>query len=137
MTQKNPQDLFLSSAFWRFRRILELNNKALEKIGWMEETLGGGYLFDQAFLSASIAELSEIIREIIHNLNSISNHIYIDLYDSFESIRNNLEDIMAGGSGPYRDQIVMPYTCLDRDLDQIVGSKNANLGEISNHLGLK
>ncbi|UKL13545.1 PEP/pyruvate-binding domain-containing protein [Dissulfurimicrobium hydrothermale] len=103
----------------------------------MEETLGGGYLFDQAFLSASIAELSEIIREIIHNLNSISNHIYIDLYDSFESIRNNLEDIMAGGSGPYRDQIVMPYTCLDRDLDQIVGSKNANLGEISNHLGLK
>lgn len=136
-TKEIAQDQHLSNTFWHFRRILELNNKALEKINWMEETLGGGYLFDKAFLWSSVAELGEIIREVIHSLNVLSGDAYIDLYSSFESIRNNLEDIISGGPGPYRDQIIIPYVHLNRDLDQIVGAKNANLGEIRNRLRLK
>jgi pyruvate,water dikinase len=135
--QKTVSDPLLLNTFWRFRRILELNNKALEKINWMEETLGGGYIFDQAFLWASVSELGEIIREVIHSLNSLSGNAYIGLYDRFESIRNNLEDITSGGPGPYRDQIVISYAHLTRDLDQIAGAKNANLGEIRNRLRLK
>jgi pyruvate,water dikinase len=129
--------LSLTGIFRRFQHIIELNNKALEIISAMEESLGGAYLFDKVFLERSIARLNDIIREVIYNLNAMSKNAYLGLYEPFEAIKNSLEDIMSGGPGPYHDQLTLPYNQLNIDMDMLVGAKNANLGEVCNRLHLR
>jgi len=61
-----------ASVFKRFRRILSLNNRVLEKIAEMERALGGEYIFDQTFLNQTVANLTERVREVIYTLNALS-----------------------------------------------------------------
>lgn len=133
----DSNSLTITGIFRRFQRIIELNSKALEIIGAMEESLGGAYLFDKVFIGKSISELNDIIREVVYNLNAMSKNRYIALYERFEAIKNSLEDILSGGLGPYHDQITLPYNQLNVDMDMIVGAKNANLGEVCNRLHIR
>jgi pyruvate,water dikinase len=127
----------LVSVFRHFRRILALNNSVIEKIADMERALGGEYVFDRAFLRTAVQELNRLVREVIYNLNAMSEDRYLALYDRFEAIRNNLQDLLTGGPGPYGSHLTLPYSLLNRDMDHLTGAKNANLGEIRNSLGLR
>ena len=122
--------------FRKFRRILECNNAVIEKIAEMESALGGEYVFDQAFLRSAVAELGKLVREVVYSLNDLSDNRYLRLYERFEAIHNHLQDLVSSGPGPYADRLALPYYLLNRDLDHLVGAKNANLGEIRNYLHL-
>jgi len=67
-------------------------------------------------------------------LNVISGQRYQGLYPRFTEIINHLADLASGGPGPYDRQLVLPYRLLHRDLDYLVGGKNAVLAEIGNQL---
>ncbi len=125
-----------SIPFKKFRRILECNNAVIEKIAEMESALGGEYVFDQAFLRSAVAELGKLVREVVYSLNDLSDNRFLPLYDRFEAIHNHLQDLVSSGPGPYADHLALPYYLLNRDLDHLVGAKNANLGEIRNYLHL-
>ncbi len=125
-----------ASLFQRFRRILFLNNRVLEKIGEMEQALGGEYIFDQTFLRQTVASLTERVREVIYTLNALSNDRYPGLYDRFTDISDHLSDLLTGGQGPLGHFAVLDWQQVHRDLDHLVGAKNANLGEIRAHSGL-
>lgn len=124
------------SGFSHFKRILELNNRVLEKIGVMEQALGGEYVFDRAFLNSSVVELVGLVRKVIYHLNSLADHRYAMLYERFEAIAGHLAELAAGGPGPYASQLVLPYGTLNRDIEHLVGGKNAVLGEIRSRLPL-
>jgi len=128
--------LQLASVFRRFRRILFLNNRVLEKIAEMERALGGEYIFDQTFLNQTVASLTERVREVIYTLNALAADRYAGLYDRFSAIANHLTDLLTGGPGPLGHFIVLDWHLIHRDLDHLVGAKNANLGEIRSNLGL-
>jgi len=123
-----------AAALSRFRRILENNNRVIERIARLEQALGGEYIFDQAFLNASLDHLSGLVREVIYSLNAISGQRYPALYQRFTEIINHLADLASGGPGPYDRQLILPYRLLHRDLDYLVGGKNAVLAEIGNQL---
>jgi pyruvate,water dikinase len=123
-----------AAALSRFRRILESNNRIIERIARLEQALGGEYIFDQAFLDSSLDQLSGLVREVIYSLNAISGQRYQGLYQRFTEIINHLADLASGGPGPYDRQLVLPYRLLHRDLDYLVGGKNAVLAEIGNQL---
>lgn len=125
-----------SAALSRFRRILENNNRIIERIGRLEQALGGEYIFDQAFLDSSLEYLGSLVREVIYNLNALSGQRYPALYDRFTAITNHLADLASGGPGPYDRYLALPYRVLHRDLDYLVGGKNAILAEIGNQLKL-
>lgn len=125
-----------ATVFKRFRRILFLNNRVLEKIAEMERALGGEYIFDQAFLKQVVASLIEGVREIIYTLNALAADRYSALYDPFTSISDHLTDLLSGGPGPLGHLLVLDWQQIHRDLDHLVGGKTANLGEIRVHLGL-
>ena len=122
--------------FKKFRRILECNNAVIEKIAEMESALGGEYVFDQAFLRGAVAELGKLVREVVYSLNDLSDNGFLSLYERFEAIHNHLQDLVSSGPGPYAGRLALPYHLLNRDLDHLVGAKNANLGEIRNYLHL-
>ncbi|MDH3392833.1 MAG: PEP/pyruvate-binding domain-containing protein, partial [Desulfobulbaceae bacterium] len=125
-----------SAPFKKFRRILECNNAVIEKISEMESALGGEYVFDQAFLRSALAELGKLVREVVYSLNDLADNRYLPLYERFEAIHNHLQDLVSSGPGPYAGRLALPYSLLNRDLDHLVGAKNANLGEIRNYLHL-
>ncbi len=134
---KRTTSLPLKRLFQYFRNILELNNKVLEEIATAEKVLGGNYLFDKAYISSFVTNVCETTREIVYDLNALSNGKYLVLYDILESIRFNLEDLVSGGDGPLGDRLTLSYPEINRDLDNIVGSKNANLADIYNHFQIK
>ncbi len=110
-----------AAALSRFRRILENNNRIIERIARLEQALGGEYIFDQAFLDSSLDQLAGLVREVIYSLNAISGQRYQGLYRRFTEIVNHLADLASGGPGPYDRQLVLPYHLLNRDLDYLVG----------------
>jgi len=124
------------AALHQFRRILENNNRVIETITNMERALGGEYVFDRAFLNSAVSELLVLVREVIYSLNVLADQRYPVLYERFTSIANHLNDLVSGGPGPYDLHLTLPYQLLHRDLDYLVGSKNATLGEIANQLKL-
>jgi pyruvate,water dikinase len=126
-----------ASVFRRFRRILFLNNKVLEKIAEMERALGGEYIFDQTFLTQAVTSLTEGVREVIYTLNALAADRYTGLYESFTVISDHLTDLLTGGLGPLGHFMILEWKQIHRDLDYLVGAKNANLGEIRAHLGLE
>ena len=123
--------------FRHFRKILDLNNRILEEIAEAERVLGGSYLFDKTYLSSFVTRVTEDAREVIYDLNVLSGGKYLVLYDRLDEIKQTLEDIVAGGVGSYGEAITIDYSDIKRDFDQIVGAKNANLGELLNSFQVK
>jgi pyruvate,water dikinase len=126
-----------ATVFKRFRRILFLNNRVLEKIAEMERMLGGEYIFDQTFLNQVVVSLTEGVREVVYTLNALAADQYAGLYDRFTVIADHLADLLTGGPGPLGHLMMLDVKQIHRDLDHLVGAKSANLGEIQANLGLK
>ena len=127
----------LGRIFQYFRKVLDLNNQILEEISNAERILGGSYLFDRAFLAGFVTRVCETTREVVYNLNSLTSGRYMVLYDRLEQLRCTLEDIVSGGAGPFGERITLPYSEINRDLDEIVGAKNANLADIHNNFQIR
>jgi len=133
--EKEQSDSF-NTIFRHFRRVLVLNNRVLELIADLERLLGGEYVFDQAFLKSSVTEIIEKGRQVIYCLNSMSRDRYSLLYEHFTITGDQLNDLLAGGPGPYGGQMILEGEILHRDLIHLAGGKGSNLGEIKNSLNV-
>lgn len=126
-----------AAIFQLFRRLLSLNNAVLEKISTMESALAGEYVFDKKFLVEVVSELNDLVREVIYCLNNLTGNGYLGLYDRYEEIAGKLSVLAVGYAGPYDQSLTLPYAVITSDFDGLVGSKNATLSEIHNHLHLR
>lgn len=124
------------AALVHFRRILENNNRVMERIAAMDEARGGDYVFDSAFVNESLQELNSLVREVVYSTNALSGHRYPELFERLTTISNHLADLAASGPGPYGHHLVLPLRLIHRDLDHLVGAKSAVLGEAANQLKL-
>lgn len=87
----------IRALFQNFRRILACNTQALERMAEMDQALGGAYIFDRAFLEASVHELSRLVHHVVYNLNALTGNGYVALYDRYEELRGALGGVLAGG----------------------------------------
>lgn len=126
----------LRSLFRKFRRILELNNKVLERMAAMERALSGEYIFDRAFLQASVRDLGMQVHQVAYSINALSDDRYLTLYDRFEALRNALDDILSGGLGPWAARLTLPSTDLSWESEALAGSHAVILAELRQHMGL-
>jgi len=118
--------------FERFQQILKGNNRILELISELEDKLGGEYIFDINYLKHVTGELSESVYLVSSSLNVISDNRYYGLFDRQMAIQKELERILRGEAVRGSDSLTMNYEEIDADLVEIVGGKNANLGEMKN-----
>ncbi len=125
-----------SLLFGTFQKILEQNNQTLELIAGMGDKMGGSYIFDRQYIITSCKELAALVAQIIYNLNIIAPRKYLRLYDALEKINIQIEADLEGKPAVPEVEYVVPYDALTREFDDVVGSKNANLCEIRNLLGL-
>ena len=122
--------------FHTFQRILELNNRILEKMADMGDKLGGDYVFDRQYIDSSCREMARLVNELINDFNILAPQKYSALDDIFRHVSLDIEEELAGKLVIPETEYVMPYDSISRDFDDIVGGKNANIGEIRNRLGL-
>jgi len=126
----------LRSLFAKFRRILDMNTRVLERMAVMEQALGGGSIFDQAFLYSSVRELSGFVHQVVYSLNAMCDDRHVDLYDRYVEIKNTLDDILGGGPGPHASASVLPASAIRWDMDALVGVLAARLCELKNRINL-
>ena len=119
-----------------FRELLDSNNAVLEMMADMEEKLGGEFLFDRSYIDGKISAITQKIKVIIDNLNTISTNQFAQLYGKLEVIDSQIKNVLTG----QKEIAVSPYTIAFQDMrkeaSEQVGGKNAHLGELKNQLGL-
>ena len=125
-----------AQVFGAFQKILTLNNQALGLIAEMGDKLSGDYVFDINYILSACNAASELIEELIVNLNALSPGKYPDLFDAFHRINTSVKKELEGSPKIPRSEYTLSFEQMDRDSEDISGSKNANLTEIKNVLGL-
>lgn len=129
------EDLF-KKKYQSFKKLLDANNDALEIMSRLETVSEGDFVFDMQYIRARSEAILGKCREIIEELNILGNNRYAALIPIYEDIRAKIQHEVAGKSAQTREAIVLPLSQVDRRLLLEVGGKNANLGEIKNHLHL-
>ncbi len=127
---------WVRSLFAKFQRIQKHNTEALEVMAEMDRALGGEYIFDRAFLESSVRELSKLAHHVVYSLNAMSRDRYVGLFDRYQSIKDVLDDILAGGLGPLGSSLVLPYSMLGAEMEPLAGTLNVCLAEARNRLDI-
>jgi len=123
--------------YHNFTLLLSANNKALEIMSEMEEALKGNRTFGMSFIRAQCTGVTVNVFRIIQNLDRIAPGKYKELFDRFHDIQNSINELLASKTLPRGDRFVIPFSGIDRDMADQVGSKMSNLGDIRKNLGLR
>lgn len=125
-----------TTLFGLFQKVLKLNNQILDLIAGMGTKLGGNYVFDRQYIYSTCDQLSDLVYKLIYNLNAMAPKKYLALYEVFRRINQDIQEELAGRLVLPKTDYTMPYRLISRDFAEVVGSKNANLAEVKNLLGL-
>ncbi|MDA8403741.1 MAG: PEP-utilizing enzyme [Desulfobacteraceae bacterium] len=134
--KQTEQPVSFALVFETFQKTLTLNNRILALIAGMGDKLGGDYVFDNQYIQSECAEAALLTHELIVSLNTLAPQKYLSLFDTFQTISDAIKEELAGRPVIPKTDAVMPYSRITRDLENVAGAKNANLGEIRNMLGL-
>ena len=122
--------------YHQFKLLLNANNNALEIMARIEESLRGGTPFGMTAVRSYCTRISTSVFQIVKHLNQLAPGKYEALYERFNGIQEQLNPLIAPrrkvGDGP----LVKPLEEIDRNSVDLVGSKMANLGEMSNRIHL-
>lgn len=122
--------------FRAFRRILELNTRALERMAQMDRALGGEYVFDTAFLQTAVRDLGGLAHRVAYHLNGMTGEAEVALYDAYLTVKDALEDILSGGLGPLAGRNALGFAELGWEAEPLAGLPAAALAVLGHQLGL-
>jgi pyruvate,water dikinase len=128
---------WVRSMFAKFQRIQKHNTRVLEIMAEMDRALGGEYIFDRAFLESSVRELGRLAYQVVYSLNAMSRDRYVGLFDRYQSIKDVLDGILAGGPGPLGSSVALPYSVLGVEMEPLAGALNVCLAEARNRLDIE
>jgi pyruvate, water dikinase len=121
--------------FSRFREVLDDNNRALEIITDMGDTLGGDYLFDIQYVRRSYADLHAAVGDSLRDFDLLTHGRYPRLREKFLAIDEGIRHVIEETVIAAKDLVVF-YEHVTGDMARDIGGKNANLAEIRNALKL-
>jgi pyruvate, water dikinase len=121
--------------FSRFREVLDDNNRALEIITDMGDTLGGDYLFDIQYVKRSYADLHAAVGDSLRDFDLLTHGRYPKLREKSREIDEGIRHVIDETVIAAKDLVVF-YEQVTGDRVRDIGGKNANLAEIKNALKL-
>lgn len=120
-----------------FKQILSYNNHALQIMSELEKILSEHLPISLDFIRSKCIKLTTTIYKMIENLNQLSQNKYLELYQSFEKIIHNIEQHISFESYSVENNFILFLEEIDLSVQDKVGAKIANLGEISKKLSLQ
>lgn len=138
LTQLEIEDLreAFKARYHNFKLLLAANNKALDIMSDMEQALRGHRPFGLAFVRANCTAVSVNVFRIVKNLDQLAPNKYEDLYERIKTIQASINHVLSKRRTLTGDQPVAFFDEIDKDMADQVGSKMANLGEVTRRLDL-
>jgi pyruvate,water dikinase len=120
----------LEERYAHFQRLLQANNQVLALMADMDEKLSGDYLFDFEYIRATVEKLVQGTLVLASALNGLGGDRYQDLVAACGRISKDIDSVLTSR----REIPLAPPVIFFEDLDsgkvEMVGGKNANLGEM-------
>src|SRR4030066_2072268 len=122
--------------YHNFKLLLSANNKALEIMSEMEETIRGSRPFGMSFLRANATAISVNVFRIIKNLDELAPGQYLELYSRFQEIQDRIHRELTQRDLPLADRLGYSLGEGDKTMAGPGGGERAHLGEIKNRIRL-
>jgi pyruvate,water dikinase len=103
----------------------------------MEEATLGDRVFDMAFVRSRCTAVGVSVFSMVRHLDALAPSKYGELFSVLEEIQSRIQRLLTVHAPETSAPLVLPMADLDRRWAGIVGSKMANLGEISNRTSLR
>src|SRR3990172_7810869 len=91
--------------YHNFKLLLSANNKALEIMSEMEETLRGSRPFGMSFVRANATAISVNVFRIIKSLDELAPKQYLELYSRFQGIQDRIHRELTQRDLPPADRL--------------------------------
>jgi pyruvate,water dikinase len=117
-----------------FKLLLAANNNALELMTDMEAALRGSHSFGMTFVRSHATAVCVSVFSIIKYLNELAGNRYQALESVFAAIERNIDEVLRKRQAPAVKELVLPLNRVHKEMADGVGSKMANLGEITSGL---
>jgi pyruvate, water dikinase len=114
-----------------FKLLLAANNTALQLMTDMEAALRGKHSFGMTFIRSHATAACVNVYLIIKYLNELTANRYRALENVFTNIERKIDAILKQRQAPAILELVLPLTEVRQEMADGVGSKMANLGEIT------
>ncbi len=119
-----------------FTRLLEANNKALEIMSDLEQTLKSPGIFGMSFVRAGATAVGVNVFKLVRALTELEPGRFDALYARLTDIQTRVDDILTRRA-PRRDcPLVLRFDEMDRHSADFAGGKMANLADMRTRLGL-
>jgi pyruvate,water dikinase len=126
----------LAEKYRHFQRLLTANNQVLALMTDMEEKRSGDYIFDFQYIRSSVDQMREETLALVEALNGMGGNRYQALTHVSEQILHEVENILQRRKEIPVAPLVFSFDELDLEMADMVGGKNAGLGEVKNRIGL-
>jgi pyruvate,water dikinase len=117
-----------------FKLLLAANNTALQLMTDMEAALRSRHSFGMTFIRSHATATCVNVFNIIKYLNELTGNRYRGLETVFTGIERQIDAILTQRQTPAIAALVLPLTEVRQAMADGVGSKMANLGEITGEL---
>jgi pyruvate,water dikinase len=126
----------MAAKYAHFQTLLSANNQVLNLMADMEEKLSGDYLFDLQYIRATVTQLLQETSRLVEALNGLGGQRYHALAEALAQIGGEVEEVLYRRREIQPAPLVIDFEGLDAGMAEVVGGKNANLGEVKNRVGL-
>jgi pyruvate, water dikinase len=120
----------LEERYAHFQRLLQANNQVLTLMADMEEKLSGEFLFDFEYIRSTVQKLAQETTALATSLNGLGSNRYQELMEACGRITQEIDNILTSRREIPQAPFVMFFEELDAGKAEMVGGKNANLGEM-------
>jgi pyruvate,water dikinase len=120
-----------------FKLLLEANNKALEIMAELEETLKGLRPFGMTFVRARCTRVITQVWQMTKRLDDLAPGKYAALQEHLKLIREQVTQIVGTAPRGKEGRLVLPLSEVTRAFVDQVGGKMTNLGEIQQRPGIE
>ncbi len=114
-----------------FKLLLAANNTALQLMTDMEAALHGNHSFGMTFVRSHATAVCVNVFAIVKYLNELSGNKFRALEPVFAAIERKIAQTLEHRQPPAIQALVLPLAQVHKEMADGVGSKMANLGEIS------
>lgn len=118
------------------RLLLAANTRALESMAAMERAAASSTPFGMPFVRSHCTAVGVGVFNMVRNLDTLAPEKYTLLFERLEDIQRQIDTELATHPLPTDAPLILPMDMVDREHTDVAGPKMANLGEVSNVVGM-